>query len=355
MNESSLHYRTFIVLLVIVSLAFTAIMLPYYGAVFWAAVFAISFAPMHRWIQARMPRHRNAAAMLTLLTCLFIVILPLILLAASLIREGTNLYKRMESGRFNLGAYAQQVLDAMPPRVHELLNHFELADMFSIQQKLSDAALQGSKFLAGQAVHIGQNTFQFLIALAIMLYLLFFLLRDGPFLGRRINALVPLDEQHKVLLIRKFITVVRATIKGNLVVAATQGALGGLIFWILGIEGALFWGTAMAFLSLLPAIGSAIIWFPVAVYFFVTGALADGIILSLYGVLVIGLVDNVLRPLLVGKDTKIPDYVVLISTLGGLAAFGINGFVIGPLIAALFMATWDLFPSATQARLDDPE
>lgn len=355
MNESSLHYRTFIVLLVIVTLAFTAVLLPYYGAVFWAAVFAISFAPMHRWFLARMPRHRNIAALTTLLVCLFIVILPLILLAGSLIREGTNLYKRMESGRFNLGSYVQQVLDALPPGAHEVLNQFGLADMFSIQQRFSDAALQGSKFLAGQAVNIGQNTFQFLIGLAIMLYLLFFLLRDGPFLGRRINALVPLDEQHKILLIRKFITVVRATIKGNMVVAATQGALGGLIFWILGIEGALFWGTIMAFLSLLPAVGAAIIWFPVAVYFFVTGAVWDGVILTTYGVMVIGLVDNILRPLLVGKDTKIPDYVVLISTLGGLAAFGINGFVIGPLIAALFMATWDLFPAATQARLQDPD
>src|SRR5690606_552196 len=323
MNESSLHYRTFIVLLVIVTLAFTAVLLPYYGAVFWAAVFAISFAPMHRWFLARMPRHRNIAALTTLLVCLFIVILPLILLAGSLIREGTNLYKRMESGRFNLGGYVQQVLDALPPGAHEVLNQFGLTDMFSIQQRFSDAALQESKFLAGQAVNIGQNTFQFLIGLAIMLYLLFFLLRDGPFLGRRINALVPLDEQHKVLLVRKFITVVRATIKGNMVVAATQGALGGLIFWILGIEGALFWGTVMAFLSLLPAVGAAIIWFPVAVYFFVVGAFWDGVILSLYGVLVIGLVDNVLRPLLVGIDTKIPDYVVLISTLGGLAAFGI--------------------------------
>ncbi|MFO6181537.1 AI-2E family transporter, partial [Pseudomonas aeruginosa] len=124
---------------------------------------------------------------------------------------------------------------------------------------------------------------------------------------------------------------------------ATQGALGGLIFWVLGIEGALLWGTLMAFLSLLPAIGAALIWAPVAAYFLLTGAIWQGVVLILFCVVVIGLVDNILRPILVGKDTKMPDYVVLISTLGGMALFGLNGFVIGPLIAALFMASWDLF------------
>ncbi|WP_153605999.1 AI-2E family transporter, partial [Pseudomonas aeruginosa] len=109
------------------------------------------------------------------------------------------------------------------------------------------------------------------------------------------------------------------------------------------IEGALLWGTLMAFLSLLPAIGAALIWAPVAAYFLLTGAIWQGVVLILFCVVVIGLVDNILRPILVGKDTKMPDYVVLISTLGGMALFGLNGFVIGPLIAALFMASWDLF------------
>ncbi len=122
-----------------------------------------------------------------------------------------------------------------------------------------------------------------------------------------------------------------------------RGALGGLIFWILGIQGPVLWGVVMAFLSLLPAVGAGLIWAPVAIYFLATGAMGKGLILIAYGVLVIGLVDNVLRPLLVGKDTKMPDYIVLISTLGGMALFGLTGFVIGPVIAALFMAIWDMF------------
>jgi predicted PurR-regulated permease PerM len=131
-------------------------------------------------------------------------------------------------------------------------------------------------------------------------------------------------------------------VKGNLVVALAQGVLGGLIFWVLGVNAPVLWGTLMAFLSLLPAVGAGIVWVPVAVYFLATGEVGKGIILILFGVLVIGLVDNILRPILVGKDTKMPDYVVLISTVGGIAVFGLNGFVLGPLIAALFITVWDI-------------
>ena len=155
--------------------------------------------------------------------------------------------------------------------------------------------------------------------------------------------------EHKRHLFAKFTTVVRATVKGNIAVAAMQGALGGAMFSFLDIQGALLWGFVMAFLSLLPAVGAGLIWAPVAIYFLLTGSLWQGITLIAFGVLVIGLVDNVLRPILVGKDTQIPDYVVLISTLGGMVLFGLNGFVIGPVIAAIFIAAWDLFSSAKEA------
>src|SRR5690606_21116170 len=127
------------------------------------------------------------------------------------------------------------------------------------------------------------------------------------------------------------------------VVAAVQGALGGLIYWILGMPAALLWGVAMAVLSLIPAVGAGLIWAPVAVYLFATGEAVSAVVLVLYGVLVIGLADNILRPILVGRDTRMPDWLVLLSTLGGLVLFGINGFVIGPLIAALFIVFWQIF------------
>ena len=169
-------------------------------------------------------------------------------------------------------------------------------------------------------------------------------------MAHRIRDTIPLLPIHKEELIQKFATVIRATVKGNLVVAAAQGALGGIIFMVLGIQVAVLWGVLMAFLSLLPAVGASLIWGPVSIYYLATGAITKGVVLTLYGILVIGLVDNLLRPLLVGKDTKLPDYVVLISTLGGMALFGLTGFVIGPVIAALFIASWDIYGFSAERR-----
>ncbi len=138
---------------------------------------------------------------------------------------------------------------------------------------------------------------------------------------------------------------IRATVKGNIAVAALQGALGGVAFWVLDVHAPVLWAVVMAFLSLLPAVGAGLIWLPLALYLLATGDIGAGLGLIAYGVLVIGLVDNLLRPLLVGKDIKMPDYLVLISTLGGMAVFGINGFVVGPLIAAMFIAVWDIVAS----------
>src|SRR5690606_27087324 len=356
METNRLYFRTFILLLTVVSLAFIWLLQPYLTAIFWGTILAIIFMPLHKRLLSRMSGQPNLAALISLSMCILIVILPLIAITGALVQEGAALYRRLSSGELNLADHLGQVVDALPPFVHQALSDFGILDMNNLREKLSDSAMQGSQFLATQAFNFGQNTFGFIVGLGVMLYLLFFLFRDGSRLAVKCRQLIPLSEQHQQHLFRKFTTVVRATVKGNIVVAATQGLLGGLIFWILGIQGVLLWGVLMAFLSLLPAVGAALIWFPVAIYFLVSGEFVEGIILILYGVLVIGLVDNILRPILVGKDTKLPDYLVLISTLGGLVMFGLNGFVIGPLIAALFISCWDLFPSAIQmSRNNEPK
>ncbi|GAB2905123.1 AI-2E family transporter [Paralcaligenes sp. KSB-10] len=346
MENSNLYFRSFLILLLAVTVAFVWVLLPYYGAIFWGVILAIVFTPLHRRLLARMHKRPSLAALTTVLIIILIVIIPMILITGVLLKEGAIIYKQISSGDLNLGNYFEQIVNVLPASVHDTLTRLGISDIFSLQEKLSAAALQGSKFLATQAVSVGQHTFEFLIGMGVMLYLLFFLLRDGAQLARQSKLLIPLSDDHQRHLYRKFATVVRATVKGNIVVAATQGALGGLIFWFLGIQGALLWGVLMAFLSLLPAIGAALVWAPVAIYFLVTGAIWQGVVLTLFCVLVIGLVDNILRPQLVGKDTKMPDYVILISTLGGITVFGLNGFVIGPLCAALFIACWDLFPAA---------
>lgn len=352
MNTPELQQKTFLVMLIAVSVAFVWILLPFYGAVFWGSVLAIIFTPLYRRLLAIMKHRRNFAAITTLLLCLIVVILPITIMTISMLQEGLIVYQRIRSGELNFGLYFQQIMSALPPWLVNLLDHSGLTNISELQEMLSTGVLQGSQFVAMHALSIGQNTFEFVVSFGIMLYLLFFLLRDGAALSSRIKQALPLSMEHKRHLFSKFTTVIRATVKGNVVVAAIQGALGGVMFSFLGIQGALLWGLVMAFLSLIPAVGAGLIWLPVAIYFLVTGAIWQGIILIGFGVFVIGLVDNLLRPVLVGRDTKIPDYVILISTLGGLVLFGLNGFVIGPVIAAMFIAAWDLFSSSTEGHVD---
>jgi predicted PurR-regulated permease PerM len=348
MNQYSLQQKFFLLILAVVTLGFIWILLPYAGAVFWGVVLAILFAPLYRRLLRATGQRPNSAALIALLSIVVMVIFPLSLIGASLLKEAAGIYEMINSGQLNFGAYFQQIMHALPEWLITLLERFGLTNLASLQDKLADGAAQVSQTVARHALNIGLNTFDFLVGLTVMLYLLFFLLRDGQALAARIRQAIPLSRKYKQRLFNNFTTVIRATVKGNILVAAAQGALGGLIFWFLGVEGALLWGVLMAFLSLLPAVGAAIVWAPVAVYFLVTGAIWQGIVLIAFGVFVIGLVDNILRPILVGKDTKMPDYVVLLSTLGGMALFGINGFVIGPVIAALFIAAWDLFASAEE-------
>ena len=343
MNETTLQDKTLTVLLVLVSAAFIWILLPFYGAVFWAVILGIVFAPLQSRLQLKFGWQRNLTSLCTLSICLVIAILPVIIISALLVQEGAALYKSVESGELDIAGYVSQFKHSLPPYFQYLLDRFGMGELSGLREKIVKSAMTGGQVLASHAFSFGQGTFEFIVSIFIMLYLLFFFLRDGAELARKVRQAVPLQEQQKRRLQLKFNLVVRATVKGNLLVAITQGALGGLIFWFLDIHNVLLWAVLMAFLSLLPVVGTGIVWVPVAVFFLFTGAIWKGVVLVLFGVLVIGLVDNLLRPLLVGKDTRMPDYMILISTLGGLAIFGLNGFVIGPLIAALFMSSWAIF------------
>ena len=343
MTNNTTHHRAFLALLIAISLAFVWLLTPFIAAIFWAIVIAILFAPLQRRLSLRLPRSPNLASLIMLLVIILMVLLPMGFLVRSVASEVIQLYQLVQAGQFNIGNQFEQVFDALPEFSRPWLERAGLADVEAIKSYVSRFAAQAVRVVGNQAINVGQNTFLFVLSLAIMLYLLFFLLRDGASLSSLVRRGLPLTTNQKEQFLDKLATVVRATIKGNVAVAAVQGALGGLIFWILDIPSAILWGTLMAILSLLPAVGASLVWAPVAIYFLATGAIGDAIILTLFGVLVIGLVDNVLRPILVGKDTRLPDYLVLISTLGGLTLFGLSGFVAGPLIAALFMVAWDLF------------
>lgn len=334
--------NAFLILLVVLTVALAWIIWPFYGAVFWGGVLALLFEPLYRKLLGRLRGRRTLAALATLSVILVIVILPLTLVAVSLVQEVTGMYQRVKSGQVNFGTYFAQIVAALPSWATGLLERLGLADLAVLQAKLTTAITQRGEALAGRAVDFGQDALDLVVGFCIAMYLLFFLLRDGAEVAREIRAVIPLDAPIKARLLERFATVIRATVKGNVLVAAAQGALGGLAFWLLGVHAPMLWAVVMAFLSLLPAVGAALIWGPVALYLLATGQLWQGFGLIAFGVFVIGLIDNILRPILVGKDTQMPDYVVLISTVGGLALIGINGFVIGPMIAAMFMTAWQI-------------
>jgi predicted PurR-regulated permease PerM len=265
------------------------------------------------------------------------------------LQEAYGIYDRFKSGEISVGGYVGQIIGVMPAWVTELFERFGLTNLGALQERLFAGVATGGQVVAAQAVSVGQSTVELIVGVAVMLYLLFFLLRDGEDLLRRIRQAVPLQADLQRALLGKLAVVVRATVKGDVVVALLQGGLGGLMFWLLGIRAALLWGAVMAVLALLPMIGAGLVWVPVAIYLLATGAIWQGVVLMLYGALVISLIDNLLRPILIGKDTRIPDYVVLISTLGGLATLGVHGLVIGPLIAAMFITVWDIFSASRRA------
>lgn len=361
MQRQELQTRAFVGLLVAVSIAFLWVLFPMSGAVLWGVTFAILFTPMHRRLRRHLRLGPGSASALTTLLVLLLVILPAVIISGFIVQEASALLQKLRSGEIDLGAYYRQLMSALPPWFSRLLEGAGLSDLSAVQERIKQTAADGPQPIARRLWLVGQGTLDFSVNFLVMLYLLFFLLRDGDRLMQRIRRATPLDPHVQSRLARNFSTVVRSTVKGNVVVALVQGALGGVALMVLGIPGALLWAVVMAFLSLLPAVGAALVWGPIALWLLSTGNVAQGVGLIAYGTLVIGLVDNVLRPILVGKETRMPDWVVLISTIGGMSLFGVNGFVIGPVIAALFIAVWDLASSdspdpavPTSARQVDP-
>lgn len=339
--QEDFEAKTFLWLLLVVSAGFLWLLNSFFGPIFWAAALTIIFYPVQKKLFSKFNQKPNTQALLTLLLCLVIVVMPVVFLATSVINEAVSVYQKIESGDISIARYIDTFQTTFP-KLKDLLEKAGI-DFADVMKQSTGIVMNGGKFLAQHTLSAGQNAFKFLLSFCIMLYLTFFLLRDGENLVRLMVRALPMGDAREKLLFSKFAEVTRATIKGNLLVAMVQGALGGIIFALLGIPGAMLWGVIMAMMSMIPAVGAAIVWAPVAIYLIAIGQTTQGIILIVVGAGVIGLIDNLLRPILVGRDTKLPDYLVLLSTLGGISLFGISGFVIGPLIAALFVAFWGIF------------
>ena len=357
MPFSMTQSRVFLLSLVAgATLAFLWLVAPFSGAILWAVIAAVLFEPLNARLLVAMPRRRNGAALITLVIITVVVVVPAMLLGAALLHEGGVFYTRVRSGEVDFGRLFVDAQAHLPDWARNWLADIGLGDVGGLRTKISQGFASSFQAVASRVLSIGQGAFGFFLSLGVMLYLTFFLLRDGHDLAARIERSIPLPAGQRTILVAKFVQVIRATTKGSLIVAMLQGLVGGLTFWLLGLPGALLWGVAMGVFSLFPAIGTGLIWVPMTIYLLATGAIWQGSVLFLCGFFIISSVDNVVRPILVGRDARMPDYVVLIATLGGFELMGFNGFVIGPVIAALFMATWDLFGNAEgQAPAIEPE
>lgn len=333
----------FLALLLLATVLFLAVILPFSGAILWAVVASMLFLPLNDALVRGLGHRRNLAAGLTLVAIVATVIVPALLLGSALIEEMGGLIVRVRSGELDLVGELERLRDAQPAWLRQSLGLDKLTSARAAQDWLAGNFALSMQSLLSRALDFGQSAFGYVVSLGVMLYLSFFLLRDGRRILRTVQTAAPLRRDQGRAVLTRFITVVRATIKGSLVVAVVQGTLGGIVFTIVGVEPALLWGVAMAFMSLLPAIGTGLIWVPVAIYLLATGAVWSGLFVVFCGLFVIGLVDNLLRPILVGREARMPDWLAFLSTLGGLQLFGFNGFILGPAAAALFLSVWELY------------
>jgi predicted PurR-regulated permease PerM len=352
MNGLVVQRIFFGVLLLLVTAAFLWLIRGFLQPIFWAVALGILVFPLHARLQQKFGQRETLAAAASVILVIVIVILPVIGVAMAVTGEATALYERLRANEIDLSRIYQEAQQHVP-QVLALMEAIGL-DPVRLQSQLSSSAVQISQFVASRAVAIGQDTLRITLFFFLMLYLLFFFMRDGRRMLDAVVHALPLGDARERHLLERFAEVSRATIKGTLVVGVVQGTIGGIMFSVLGLGAPVLWGVVMTLLSILPAVGPALVWLPAAIVLIVNERLVAGIVLIVVGVLIIGLVDNVLRPLLVGRDTRMPDYLILLSTLGGLAAFGLAGIVIGPIIAAFFLSVWEMAGKEFATPLETP-
>ena len=340
-----------ILFLMLITVALLLVVSGFIGALLWAMLAALLFQPIFQRFARRWPGRRNIAAALTLLVITVAVVIPAMILASVVVDQAAGVYQQMRGGQIDFATYFKQMHDALPGRLQQWLDSAGLSSLERAQARVTATLSNSASTLTRQALSIGANAAAFLLAFGVGLYVTFFLLRDGEQIGTAVVRALPLEHSVATRLAEKFVAVVRATIKGSGVVALVQGALGAVTFWIVGLPAALLWGVLMAVAALLLAVGPAIIWGPVAAYLLATGAVWQAAVVIGSGVFVIGLADNVLRPMLVGRDTGLPDWLVLVTTLGGIDLLGLSGIVVGPVVGALFLTGWAILSEQRDENL----
>jgi predicted PurR-regulated permease PerM len=347
MKFDSIQPFFFFSLLIGTTVVFFWVLGSYLMPIFWATIIAIVFYPLYLRISKALSGRPSLSSMLAILAVVLTVLLPLLLLGGMIVKESVSLYQSftLESGKIE----GLNMLD----RAEKFVAYLE---PYGISQQAATERLRGwatdlSQVVASSLLTFGQVSFSLLINTAIMLYLLFFFFRDGEKLQQTLIYYLPLGDTSEKRLFKRFSETARAVLKGTLAIALLQGLLGAITFWIVGLSNPVLWGVAMAAGALIPAVGPALVWVPASIILLATGSIWQGVTIILSGVLVIGLVDNLLRPVLVGRGAKMPDSITLLATIGGLATFGVSGLVAGPIIAAFFLSLWTMFGERYQKEL----
>lgn len=350
-KEALRFQRAFLLLLLAgISVLFVQMVRDFLLAVFLAAIFAGMSNPLFRRLRAQLGGRDSAASIVTILLLLLGVIVPLTTFLVFVVSESVHLsqsiteWVRSEPDRLGqLRAWAERL---------PLVGRFVPANDVLVQ-KLGEVASTVGPMLAGKLAAVGRGTLAFFFQLFVCLYAMFFFLVDGRQLLRQVLYYIPLGPAQEAQLLERFISVTRATLKGSLLIGVIQGILAGVAFAIAGVPAASFWGTVMVVLSIIPAVGAALVWIPAVGYLAIVGQGGPALGLFIWCAVVVSSVDNFLRPLLVGRDARMSDLMILLSTMGGIVLFGALGFIVGPIIAALFVTVWHIYGNAFREWLPE--
>ena len=316
---------------------------PFIGVLLWAGVLTLTFGPVHQRLLTRTKRPNLSA----ILACLLVVLtlgVPAALITWAIVHEITPAFVTLQTGFDDLLSPTSPITGSV---ISWLGEHIDLEKTRAqVMTQLGDI-----RSLADRTIGIVGSVLQVLIEALFVVFVMFYLFRDGKQVRAALSSVIPLRNKQTYEIFIRTREVVSASVHGVLVISVIQGGLGGLAFWALGLPSAVLWSVAMMFLSLIPLTGAFVVWIPAAIYLFVNGAWIKALLLTLWGVLVIGMIDNFLRPRLVGERAKLHELFIFFAVLGGLQVFGILGIVLGPVVLAIALALFDAFrhPDASAA------
>ncbi len=346
--QKHLERGAFLFFLGAVTLLFGYLLAPFFTPILWALVLSILFYPYSEWLTDKFNGRRMLAVSVTVITVLVFVLVALFGVGSLIVDQAVGLYFRLSTtgGTYYLSQLEQH------PYVQQALSPFALEDG-ELRARIVEVGQSATGWFVTQALAVGANAASFLLGFVVMLYLVFAILVRGKELGDRLVNTLPLERAKTVFLFSRFARTVRALFRGTLIVALAQGAMGSILFWAAGVQDALLWGVMMALFALIPAVGPSVIWIPAGIILALGGNMIGALVVFIGGALLVGLIDNVLRPLLIGRDLEMSDALVMLSIIGGLVVFGASGLVIGPVIAALFISAWELFEREYRSEMVD--